>query len=61
VKLRLRGRRIDAWQSEDGVAPPVPNGLQNSSLSLEALDLIPYAAAKLHITAFAQFRPEQTS
>jgi hypothetical protein len=58
VKLRLRGRRIDAWRSEDGVAAPVPNGLQSSSLPLEMLELIPYAAAKLRITAFPQLLPE---
>jgi hypothetical protein len=61
VKLRLRGRLIDAWRSEDGVAGPVPNGLQSSSLPLEMLELIPYAAAKLRITAFPQLRPEETS
>jgi uncharacterized protein len=58
VKLRLRGRRIDAWRSEDGVAAPVPNGLQSSNLPLEMLELIPYAAAKLRITAFPQLLPE---
>jgi hypothetical protein len=58
VKLRLRGRRIDAWRSEDGVAAPVPDGLQSSSLPLEMLELIPYAAAKLRITAFPQLLPE---
>jgi uncharacterized protein len=58
VKLRLRGRRIDAWRSEDGVAAPVPNGLQSSSLPLEMLELIPYAAAKLRITAFPQLLSE---
>jgi hypothetical protein len=61
VKLKLRGRRIDAWRSEDGVAAPVPNGLQSSSLPLEMLELIPYAAAKLRITAFPQLRPEDVS
>jgi hypothetical protein len=61
VKLRLRGRRIDAWRSEDGVAAPVPNGLQSSNLPLEMLELIPYAAAKLRITAFPQLLPENAS
>ncbi len=58
VKLRLCGSRIDAWRSEDGVAAPVPNGIQSSSLPLETLDLVPYAAAKLRITAFPQLRPQ---
>ena len=61
VKLRLRSRRIDAWHSEDGVAAPVPNGLQSSSLPLEMLELIPYAAAKLRITAFPQLKSEDES
>ena len=61
VKLRLRGRRIDAWRSEDGVAAPVPDGLQSSSLPLEVLELIPYAAAKLRITAFPQLLPDSAS
>jgi uncharacterized protein len=61
VKLRVRGRLINAWRSEDGVAGPLPNGLQSSSLPLETLELIPYAAAKLRITAFPQLRPEGES
>ena len=61
VKLRVKGRLINAWRSEDGVAGPVPNGLQSSCLPLEALELIPYAAAKLRITAFPQLTPEEKS
>jgi hypothetical protein len=61
VKLKLKGCLINAWRSEDGVAGPVPNGLQISSLPLETLELIPYAAAKLRITAFPQLRPDETS
>jgi uncharacterized protein len=56
VKLRLKARRIDAWRSEDGVAAPVPKGLQTSTLPEEMLDLIPYGAAKLRITAFPQLQ-----
>jgi hypothetical protein len=58
VKLRIRARRLDAWRSEDGVAAPVPKGLQTSSLPEEVLELIPYAAAKLRITAFPQLQPQ---
>ncbi len=54
VKLRVRARRIDTWRSEDGVAAPIPNGLQTTDLPDEMLELIPYAAAKLRITAFPQ-------
>jgi DUF1680 family protein len=54
VKLRLKARRIDTWRSEDGVVAPIPNGVQTSQLPEETLELIPYAAAKLRITAFPQ-------
>lgn len=59
VKLRLKARLINAWRSEDGVAGLVPTGLQSSTLPLEMLELIPYAAAKLRITAFPQLKPEE--
>jgi len=58
VKLRIRARRLDAWRSEDGVATPVPKGPQSSNLPEEVLELIPYAAAKLRITAFPQLQSE---
>lgn len=61
VKLRVRARRIGNWRSEDGVAAPVPKGLQTSSLPEETLELIPYAAAKLRITAFPQLSESSTT
>ena len=61
VKLRVSGCLINAWRSEDGVAGPLPNGVQTSSLPSQTLDLIPYGAAKLRITAFPQVRAEDES
>jgi uncharacterized protein len=54
VRLQVPGRRLDAWRSEDGVAAPVPAGLQETKEPEEMLTLIPYAAAKLRVTAFPE-------
>lgn len=52
VELSVQARRFDPWVAEDGAANPVPRSPVSSSHSEEPLILIPYAAAKLRITAF---------
>lgn len=54
VQIRVPARRLDSWRSEDGVAAPVPEGAQRSVNAEEMLTLVPYAAAKLRITAFPE-------
>ena len=52
VELRVNGRRLEGWRSEDGVASPLPMSPVASASALEELRLVPYAAAKLRVTAF---------
>jgi hypothetical protein len=54
VQLSVKARKIDRWRAEDGVADPIPQGPVTSDQAEETITLIPYAAAKLRITAFPQ-------
>jgi glycosyl hydrolase family 127 (putative beta-L-arabinofuranosidase)/beta-L-arabinofuranosidase (glycosyl hydrolase family 127) len=56
VKLHVKGRKLPAWRAEEGVATPVPQGPVASDQPEETITLIPYAAAKLRITAFPQLK-----
>ena len=56
VKLHVKGRKLPAWQAEDGVAYPVPQSPVTSDQPEETITLIPYAAAKLRITAFPRLK-----
>jgi DUF1680 family protein len=56
VKLQVKGRKLPAWQAEDGVAAPVPQGPVASDQPEETITLIPYAAPKLRITAFPRLK-----
>jgi uncharacterized protein len=56
VKLKVKGRKLPGWQAEEGVAAPVPQGPMVSDQPEETITLIPYAAAKLRITAFPRVK-----
>jgi hypothetical protein len=54
VSLTVKARKLNQWRAEDGVANPVPQSPVVSDQPEETITLIPYAAAKLRITAFPQ-------
>jgi glycosyl hydrolase family 127 (putative beta-L-arabinofuranosidase) len=56
VTLHVKGRKLPAWQAENGVANPVPQSSVTSDQPEETIALIPYAAAKLRITAFPRLK-----
>ena len=56
VKLHVKARQLPAWQAEDGVSGPVPQSPVTSDQPEETIALIPYAAAKLRITAFPRLK-----
>ena len=60
VKLSANARKLPEWRSLDGAAEDVPQSPVISSEPLETITLIPYAAAKLRITAFPQLKPSQS-
>jgi hypothetical protein len=54
VQLHVKARALESWRAVDGAADPVPQSPVKSSEKETTLSLIPYAAAKLRITAFPQ-------
>ena len=54
VQLSVKARKLNQWRAEDGVAGPVPQSPVVSDQPEETIALIPYASAKLRITAFPQ-------
>jgi uncharacterized protein len=56
VSLDVPARKLPSWRAIDGVADPVPASPVTSEESVETITLVPYAAAKLRITAFPQLK-----
>ena len=56
VKLHVTARKLPPWQAIDGVADPVPQSPASSAEPAEKIVLVPYAAAKLRITAFPELK-----
>jgi hypothetical protein len=54
VKMKVQARRLPAWRGENGAANPLPQSPVKTKCPLESITLVPYAAAKLRITAFAK-------
>ena len=52
VELEVTARKLPDWHAEDGAADSVPASPVVSSEPNERIRLVPYAAAKLRITAF---------
>lgn len=52
IRLQVPAKRLERWRSEDGVAPAPPPSPVASKGDETTLTLIPYAAAKLRLTAF---------
>jgi uncharacterized protein len=52
LSMRVKARKLDDWRSEDGAANPPPQSPVRSGSPEETIVLIPYAAAKLRVTAF---------
>ena len=52
AELHVKARKVPTWRAEDGAADPLPQSPVASNEAEEEIMLIPYAAAKLRITAF---------
>ncbi len=58
VELTVHGRLDPSWSLFEGSAGPLPQSPVELTAPLVPLTLIPYAAAKLRVTAFPLLAPE---
>ena len=56
VTVQVNARKVSPWRAEDGVANVVPQSPVTSDEAEETITLVPYAAAKLRITAFPRLK-----
>jgi len=56
VALSAKARKLPAWRAEDGVANELPQSPVSSDEAEETIRLVPYAGAKLRITAFPRLK-----
>jgi hypothetical protein len=56
LTIDVAASKVPAWRAIDGVADPMPQSPVLPSESSEKVTLVPYAAAKLRITAFPQLK-----
>ncbi len=56
IQLHVPAQKLPAWHAEEGAANPVPQSPVSTSEPAEKIALIPYAAAKLRITAFPRVK-----
>ncbi|MCU1313891.1 MAG: putative glycosyl hydrolase [Acidobacteriaceae bacterium] len=52
VRLEVDARSVPGWRAQDGTADPVPVEPAEAAGTAQVCRLVPYAAAKLRITAF---------
>jgi DUF1680 family protein len=52
VRLSVKARKLPDWRAEDGAANPLPQSPTKTDQPEETITLLPYAAAKLRVTAF---------